>query len=130
MRPCVECGSPYPVPPIRGRGRPRLYCSDRCRWKAAARSKRAVRLAPPLGLAPTREQIAGVLAELLPADDPDAPPARADEELITSVLELQAAAGRLLLIEAQLPARLAGRAGLLAAKVREAIRLTFPGVAT
>jgi hypothetical protein len=49
------CGGP--VPAAGGRGRPRAYCSDRCRWRAsrqrarqraieAARARRAATVAP------------------------------------------------------------------------------------
>jgi len=31
-RECPVCGTAFPA--STGRGRPRIYCSDRCRWKA------------------------------------------------------------------------------------------------
>ncbi len=123
MRPCAECGTPYPVPPVQGRGRPRLYCSDRCRWRAASRRRRLVPLPPPdPAFAPSREEIAESLASLLP----ERPTTRPDEQLVTLLLELQAIAGRLAFVERRLPPRLAGRVGLLEVRLREALRVSFP----
>jgi hypothetical protein len=31
-RECPVCGMPFPA--STGRGRPRVYCNDRCRWRA------------------------------------------------------------------------------------------------
>lgn len=73
----------------------------------------------------TSAEIAEVLASLLPEEGRAAPP---QEELVTTLLELQSAAGRLAYLERHLPPRLAGRAALLSMRVREAIRLVFPGV--
>ena len=127
MRPCAECGTPFPVSPRPGRGRPRLYCSDRCRWRAAKRRSRAFPLAPSPAAAVTREDIAEVLASLLP--ERDVLPGPPQEELVTAVLELQSVAGRLAALQRKLPSRLGVRAGLLAVRVRDAIRVVFPEAA-
>ncbi len=122
---CVECGQPLDLPARRGRGRPRLYCSDRCRWRAAARARRAGRPAFLPGPPPSREEIAGQLAELLPGAERSRP----EEELVSSVLEIKSVAVRLSVLAPRLPARLAGRAGLLAARIAEALEVSFPEAA-
>jgi endogenous inhibitor of DNA gyrase (YacG/DUF329 family) len=58
-RQCPICGAL--VPALDGRGRPRIYCCDRCRWRAghaAARARR--RDAEPM----TNEQLLDYLAGL------------------------------------------------------------------
>jgi hypothetical protein len=56
---CLACGGP--LPPYGGRGRPRRYCSDACRWRhghEVAADRRAA--AGPM----THEQLIGYLRGL------------------------------------------------------------------
>jgi hypothetical protein len=62
------CGTPVVATAVRGR--PRIYCGDRCRWRAGhlaalhrAREARRARLAEWAGLPPV-EQLAALAAEL------------------------------------------------------------------
>lgn len=38
-RPCVRCGAPFDAPTRRGKGRPRLFCSDTCSRSQCAAQK-------------------------------------------------------------------------------------------
>ena len=65
---CPVCGTPVASAAVRGR--PRIYCGDRCRWRAGhlaalqrARETRRARLAELAGLPPV-EQLAALAAEL------------------------------------------------------------------
>jgi hypothetical protein len=61
---CPECGTP--IPRRDGPGRPRIYCEDRCRWRAEQRSWRRShplgwRLMAEIGIGP--ESALDLLAE-------------------------------------------------------------------
>ncbi len=54
---CPVCGTA--IVASAGRGRPRLYCSDRCRWKRGHQRARAVELL-------TDAELAALMASLNP----------------------------------------------------------------
>lgn len=124
MRACAECGRL--LPPARGRGRPRIYCTDRCRWRVAQRRRRSFVLPTPLpDPAPgvVQRHIAEDLAGLLSAEGSGSP----EDEIVNAVLELQTLAARMGVAQKRLPARLALRAGLLRAGIVRALREAFGG---
>jgi hypothetical protein len=61
MRRCLICGRP--LPPVRGRGRPRLYCSPHCRRAREHLLRRLQRRA-------RRERYLAEVAVLLGSDAP------------------------------------------------------------
>lgn len=125
---CAECPNPLPKP--KGTGRPRRYCSDRCRQKARRR-----RTALPWPPAPppnypsdprvVRRRTAEALVATLEGDRP-APP---EDQLVQGLLEIDWIVYRIASLERDLPRRLAGRAGQLALRIREARVQLFPEAA-
>jgi hypothetical protein len=64
-RRCPRCGNPLPMQV--GRGRPRTYCSDRCRWAATwdrAHARRPLACAIRIGTWPCRRPAAVYVREL------------------------------------------------------------------
>jgi len=110
---CAACSRPLTPAPT---GRPRLYCSPRCR-KAASRARaRSWWPADPLAGPPLD-------APALVA--PDAPP---DEQVAAAVLETLALAGALHRLGREARPRLAWRCETLAAALDAALADTFAGV--
>ncbi len=122
---CAEC--PSPLPPAKGTGRPRRYCSERCRQKGRRR-----RSALPWPPAPPPHYPADPLtvrrrtAEALVATMEGEPAAPPEDQLVQGLLELDWIVFRLAMLERDLPRRLAGRAAQLARRIREARAQLFP----
>lgn len=113
-------------------GRPRRWCSDRC--KARARRARSGLAAPWPPLAPpgyptnpgvVRRRTAEALVALMEGDS-GAPP---DAQLAQALLEVSWLSFRLAALERQLAAPVAGSVSLLARLLRDAVRRSFPAAA-
>lgn len=123
----MECADP--LPPLRGTGRPRETCSEKCRKR---RSRRRSALpwppVPPKGY-PTdpqvlRQRTAESIVALLEGDQP----APAEDQLAQGLLETDWLGYRLAMLERDLPRRLAGPTGELARRIREARLQLFPEI--
>lgn len=131
MRPaaCRTCGTPLPVPARAGR--PRLYCSARCRYGARhdrdRRREREPRAAVELPPAPEPDR-AAIAAELALLVAPAAAPAAPEDQLARALLELRAVGSALERLRHELPPRLAGPAGKLAGTVARGIARSFPEI--
>ncbi len=100
---CAVCGAPLPPPAGTGAGRPRLYCSHRCR-QAASRARRQAWAPTASAEAPPPE--ACLVAE--------ARTASTDEQTAAAVLEAVALAGSLRRLGREARPQLACRCELLA----------------
>lgn len=118
---CVECGDPLPVPS--STGRPRRYCSAKCRYAARRRIRGAV--IP-----------AAVLVDPLPQDDPRArellrnalaedEPAAPEDRLAELLLELQAVTAELDRIAPALAPAVRVRVVALRRTIGNALELRF-----
>ncbi len=125
---CGECGKALSAP-TGTRGRPRKWCSDRCR--ARARRRRVALPWPPVApagyprdpIVVRRRTIEALVAVM--EGEPAAPPI---DQLAQGLLELDWLAYRLEALERELPRRLAGRASELGSRVRSARRRLFPEI--
>lgn len=123
---CRQCGAEIQV--AGGRGRPRAYCSHRCRDEAykdrLARSVWEDERPAPV-------DASQLLVETLPAMDSmleqleKAPPA---ERLAKAVIESKVLAHNFRRLEPELEPGLAWRAGEMAETIDEAITEIFPGI--
>ena len=124
---CAECGGP--MPPMKGTGRPRATCSERCRKR---RSRRRSALpwppVPPQDFPSDPEVVRRRTIEALVATMEGERPAPAEDQLAQGLLEIDWLAYRLAKLERDLPRRLAGPAAELARRIREARLALFPGI--
>lgn len=121
------CGQTLEQPPT---GRPRLYCSDRCK-NQATRRRRALPWPPsaPPGYPTDPGVVNRRTVEALLAVLDGAAPAPAEDQLAQALLEIDWIAYRLAALERELTrADLAGRAGALAQHLRHARRQVFPEI--
>ncbi len=125
---CAECSASLPTP--KERGRPRRYCSARCRQRA--RRRRSALPWPPIApahypvdpLTVSRRTAEAIVATL---EGEQAAPAV--DQLAQGLLEIDWIVYRLAALERDLPRRLAGRAAELARRIREARMQLFPEAA-
>jgi hypothetical protein len=122
---CALCGKPLPI--SRGTGRPRRFCSAKCRYEARHRRARVVNAGEPIAIpeAPSRDELAASLTFLV---DPAAPPAAPEDQLARALLELRMVEGSLRRLGPELPPRLAGPTGKLANALDRELRRSFPEV--
>lgn len=124
---CRQCGTPFEVKP--GRGRPRAYCSARCRDEAYRdRLARSVTWDERSAPVPAERVAAETLPalEALIADSEAAPP---QERLARAVIETRVLAHNFRRLEPDLEPGLAWRAGEMAETIDEAVDQIFPGIA-
>ncbi len=125
---CAECSAALPA--ARATGRPRRYCSARCRQKA--RRRRSALPWPPI--APAHYPVDPLTvsrrtAEAIVATLEGERAAPAVDQLAQGLLEIDWIVYRLAALERDLPRRLAGRAAELARRIREARMQLFPEAA-
>ena len=115
---CAACNTPIAQPAT---GRPRLYCSPRCR-KAAARARAQTwwpaKGAPAGGAVPVEEAVLVAQAAAAPTD----------EQVAAAVMECIALAGSLHRLGHEARPRLRWRCEKLAEVLDTALRDLFPGV--
>lgn len=126
---CRQCGAKLP-PPASKRGRPRVYCSDRCKDEAYRdRLSSEIRwderevgspVAPDVLI---RETVPAIDALLEAADSAPAP-----ERLARAVIETRVLAHNYRRLEVDLEPALAWRAGEMAETLTEAVEEIFPSV--
>ncbi|MGO8683318.1 MAG: hypothetical protein ACLQUT_01855 [Thermoleophilia bacterium] len=129
---CRYCGQPIIQT---GRGRPRIYCSDRCRL-ADHRERRAA-VEARLSFErwePSEDDIweAGdddLASQVLKANhdvDPAGPVAADDEQVVVAILEARSIAGAFHRLGSQARPALAGRCAMVAKAMLDALDKWFP----
>lgn len=123
---CANCGDP--IPPRATPGRPRRYCSGRCRTEAYRDRLAAEFLAEPITEPQPRPDtlIRAELLEVAAALVEDSEAAPPEDQLTRAVIESRTVASQFRRLEPRLPKGLAWRAGEAGRRIDETLDDLFP----
>lgn len=108
---CIGCGAPVTQPTT---GRPRLYCSKRCRQTAFRRSRNTTKMVPV-----DRLERVGTSHGTLPA------PAHPDDQVAVAIFEARGIAAAFLRLGREARPALRGRCEKVGVAITEALHLYF-----
>jgi endogenous inhibitor of DNA gyrase (YacG/DUF329 family) len=108
---CMECGAAVPQPTT---GRPRLYCSKRCRQAAFRRSRSIAKLVPV-----DHMETIGTAHGTLPA------PAHPDDQLARAIFEARGIGAAFLRLGREARSQLAWRCERVGEAITEALHAYF-----
>lgn len=123
---CQECHGP--LPPAARTGRPRKWCSERCRDRRRQRRRARTPFPPiaPLGYPSDPESVRRRTADAIVGALAGDAPAPAPDQAAQAIHELRWLAFRLERIQRDLPPRIGGRIGAVGRGIRDLLARHFP----